>query len=233
MPPAPATAPPCCPWTSTSSARPVQDQAEAHDVAIGLRVPQQRRDRQQRVEPAARLILRLAHEVRREALALVCEVARTCRRTGSGAGRTASPPSQTTRQSPPAPVASAAHTPRRGTPRRPHMAYAGPPAPRPSARAAPRTSPPHARAPLRSATPAAACPSSARVKVPNRHCSVSQSPKRPCLTCAGCHPTASFSCQHSLTHRRCPYVPTRLGVVDQRAYRSASSAGRSARSRSP
>ena len=47
----------------------VEDQAKAHHVAVRRRLAQQRRDRQQRVEPSARLVLRLAYEIGRKALA--------------------------------------------------------------------------------------------------------------------------------------------------------------------
>ena len=46
----------------------VHDQAEADDVAVRVLLEKQGRDRQQRVEPAARLVERLADEVRRERL---------------------------------------------------------------------------------------------------------------------------------------------------------------------
>ena len=45
----------------------VEDQAEADDVLVGRAVEEQDGDRQQRVEPPARLVERLADEVRREA----------------------------------------------------------------------------------------------------------------------------------------------------------------------
>ena len=45
----------------------VEDQAEADDVLVRRAVEQQRRDREQRVEPAARLVERLADEVGGEA----------------------------------------------------------------------------------------------------------------------------------------------------------------------
>ena len=41
----------------------VEDQAEADDVAVRALVEQQRRDREHRVEPAARLVERLADVV--------------------------------------------------------------------------------------------------------------------------------------------------------------------------
>ena len=46
----------------------VEDQAEAHHVSVGRAVEQQRRDGDQRVEPAARLVERLADEVGGEVL---------------------------------------------------------------------------------------------------------------------------------------------------------------------
>ena len=74
----------------------VDDVREAHDVAVRRLVEHERVHREQRVEPAARLVDRLADEVGGEA------VARTRRRsrTGSGTARPASSPSRTTRRAP-------------------------------------------------------------------------------------------------------------------------------------
>ena len=52
----------------------IEDQPEAHHVPVRRRALQQDGDRQQRVEPAARLILRLADEVRGKALRELAQV---------------------------------------------------------------------------------------------------------------------------------------------------------------
>ena len=80
----------------------VEDQPEADAVAIARAVEQQRRLGEQRVEPAARLVLRLADVVGRKPLLELSPRPRT----GSGTARTASRPSRTRRRSPPRPGAS-------------------------------------------------------------------------------------------------------------------------------
>ena len=145
----------------------VGDVAEAEHRPVRRAVEQQRRDRDQRVEPAARLVDRLADVVGRERLARTAPRSRTAR----GAARTASRPSRTRRRSPRA----------RGASRSPHSAHGqvcsstygrcgsgsggrSAPAPR-------RTSRRTRRGRSRSARRGAACPSSARARSPSRRCS--------------------------------------------------------------
>ena len=160
-----------CPWTSTSSDRPCRRcSSRQTTLRYGDAVEHQRVHGEQRVEPAARLVDRLADEVGGEA---ALEQRRRSR-TGSGAARTASSPSRTTRRG----------RARRGAARSPHSGHAivtsstygrcrsssggrGRPAPR-----ARRPTRCRCRARnRRSATPGSACPSSGRATAPSRRCS--------------------------------------------------------------
>ncbi len=134
----------------------VGDQAQAQHGLERRAAEQQRGHRQQRVEPAARLVQRLADVVGREPVLERRPRSRTARATG----RTASSPSPTTRRSGRARAGTSCRRARRW--RRPRRGGAGRRArrrpARPARRASPRT-PPRRR---RRARWAAACPSSAR-----------------------------------------------------------------------
>ena len=147
----------------------IEDQPEAEAGLVRRAAEQQHRDRQQRVEPAARLVERLADVVGREVLlepVLVLE-----RRVPLGERHAARSP--TTRRSGRARGASRPRTARSaGRPRRRRgdgRRRAGCRRARASPRASPRRR--RGRRRRRSARSAAGCPSSARATAPSRRCS--------------------------------------------------------------
>ena len=150
----------------------VDDVREAHDVAVRRAVEHERVHREQRVEPAARLVDRLADEVGGEA-----RVERRRRsRTGSGTARSASTRSRTTRRAPARCAYAVPRSHARARDRdvvdvRAVQVHAGEVAVRELRRArrpSRRTCRGRSR---RSATPGSACPSSGRARAPSRRCS--------------------------------------------------------------
>ena len=149
----------------------VDDEAEAHHVAVGRRVEHQRVDGEQRVEPAARLVDGLADEVGRERRV----EGLGARRRGSGAGPTASSPSRTRRRARARSRRASAPQPRAGTGSVTSSTYgrwrSRSARSRPARSASSATDPMHVSCPLGAAPDrAAACPSSGRARAPSRRC---------------------------------------------------------------